>query len=112
MTQALQLDAAWYYKIGTDLYRRNYYLDAQIMLNHACRLAPDNEEYAAACEHLSVLATSLGGWFSKKPTDPSGNLGNTFWSNCCECCGEACCEGCCEGGCEICAEGCGNCDCS
>ena len=108
MTQAVQAtNAAQCYQLGLEAYERKHFLDALVMLESARRLSPDNEDYQAACERIRALALSLGGWFSKKPTDPNLNSGG-FWSDCfCECCGECCAEGCAEG----CGELCSNCDC-
>ena len=114
MVTTQPLNAAYYYQVGVDLYEKKRFLDAQMMFERACRLEPENAEFAAARERLPILAASLGNWFSKKPTDPSASAGSSFWDccgeGCCECCGECCSQGCAEG-CGECCSNCDGCDC-
>ncbi len=92
--------------MGNVLFAKGHYLDAQMLFDRACALAPDCDMCLSARERLITMAFGFG----KK----SGNTSSWFnGENAADCCGngcECCCEGCAEGGCESLCENC-DCDC-
>lgn len=98
---------------ANELFSRGHYLDAQVLYHRACRMEPNNADYAEAKKRLGILAASLGNWFSQKPELPQKESNGNFCAECCcEFCGEGGCECCCGSGecCEVCCDGV-DCDC-
>ena len=94
--------------LGNSLFENGHYLDAQMLFDRACALAPDSAACREARERLLTMAFGFGkkggnvsSWFeNERATECCGN----GCECCCEGCGEGCAEGCCESLCD-------NCDC-
>ena len=84
--------AEWHYLMGIVLIKKGYYVDAQKMINTACRMDPGNAEYRAARDRLNMQGRGYGGGYR---TD-----GSSECSGCDICtsllCADCCCE--CMGG--------------
>ena len=106
MTATLPREAHACFLRGEALYKQKHYLDAQVLFDRACRLAPQNADYQAARARLGVLAFGFGKKHGAAGAENSSTAAECC-GNCCECGGEACGEGCCETCCESC-----DCDCS
>lgn len=94
-------DAEWHFLLGSAYYYKGWVADAMRYFETACRLAPQNREYAAA---LRNLQNSAGG---AMPGNPYGNTQmpgvNAVGCSCCDMCtAMMCMDMCCScgrGGC-------------
>lgn len=93
-------NAEWYFLMGQTLRKKSYFLDAQRMMEIACRIEPENAEYKSAYDALKTETKGYGGGY-RLSTPGSGD----FLECCGACCCEGCAEGCCEAGCEVICEG-------
>lgn len=77
--------AEWYFLYGCVLVRRGSYIEAGRCFDNACRLDPDNREYANARDQLRMRRSSS--------SQGSGNADDT--------CNTGCSDGCCSGLCRL-----------
>lgn len=84
-------NAEWNFLKGCVLVQKGWNYDAQKYFETACYMAPDNQEYREALNHIRMRSASYGGGYA---TSRSGNLSGCdvcsglICADClCECCG-------------------------
>ena len=80
--------AEWYFLNGMVQHRRGYFENAYTSFANACRMEPNNPEYAAAFRRVEHM--SRGGFAG--PYRSRGNMGG---SDACDCCSSLICADCC-----------------
>lgn len=85
-------NAEWYFLSGMVQYRRGYFDNAYSSFANACRLDPNNPEYAEAFKRMAHRRPT------GNPYRTSGNMGGCDACDCCQglICADCCCE--CMGG--------------
>ena len=93
-TPIAKRNAEWYFLSGMVQYRRGYYDNAYSSFANACRLDPNNPEYAQAFERIK----RQGAGNFNNPYRTSRNMGGMDACDCCQTliCADCCCE--CMGG--------------
>lgn len=81
-------NAEWHFLMGCVLFKRGYFLDAQKMFDHACRMDPYNAEYRSARDELRQRASTYGGGY-RTTTEPAGCFCGS--DPCCSLCAADCC---------------------
>ena len=87
-------NAEWYFLSGMVQYRRGYFDNAYSSFANACRLDPNNPEYAEA--YRKIQHQGMGNF--SNPYRTGRNMGGMDACDCCQCliCSDCCCE--CMGG--------------
>jgi len=87
-------NAEWYFLSGMVQYRRGYFDNAYSSFANACRLDPNNPEYAEAFRRIQHQGRGNFG----NPYRTGGNMGGMDACDCCQTliCADCCCE--CMGG--------------
>ena len=80
-----QDSAEWHFLMGSVLYKRGYFVDAQRMFDRACGLDPYNTEYQAARDQLRMQSTTYGNQGGYRRSNTST----------CDCCSSLICADCC-----------------
>lgn len=83
-------NAEWYYLSGMVQYRRGYFDSAYSSFATACRMDPQNPEYAEAFRRIN--RQSSGGFRTGNPYRGRTNMGG---NDACDCCGQLICADCC-----------------
>lgn len=81
-----QSSAEWHYLMGSVLYKRGYFVDAQRMFDRACGLDPYNAEYKAARDQLRSQASTYGnqeGGYRRSNTSSCDCCANLICADCC-----------------------------
>ncbi len=78
-------NAEWYFLMGTVLYRRGYFVDAQKMFDYACRMDPYNQEYKNARDQLYAQTSGYGTGYRQTSSNDQA----------CNCCSQLICADCC-----------------
>lgn len=84
--------ALWYYLNGTVQYRRGYFDQAYTSFAAACRMDPQNAEYARVFREIQRHAGGFSG--NGNPYRTGGNMGGMTPCDCCSSliCADCCCE--------------------
>lgn len=56
-------NAEWYFLMGQTLRKKSYFLDAQRMMEIACRIEPENGEYKSTYDALKTETKGYGGGY-------------------------------------------------
>ncbi len=81
-------NAEWHFLMGCICLKRGYFLDAQKMFDHACRMDPYNQEYRQAKEQLQNQAYNYGGGYRTSNPGCCGPCTTLLCADCCcECMG-------------------------
>lgn len=90
-------NAEWYFLSGMVQYRRGYFDNAYSSFANACRLDPNNPEYAQAFRNIQRQSSGNYRGYGN-PYRGAGNMGGCDACDCCQglICADCCCE--CMGG--------------
>ena len=80
--------AEWHYLMGIVLVKKGYYVDAQRMINTACRMDPTNAEYRAARDRLNMQGRGYGGGYRTDRSDDCTGCDICSSLLCADCCCE------------------------